>query len=216
VEQDFENPRLWEAPKPFLLDYYVPFSVYDPSFHTWKATKHPAPLDPCCTSCREPGDAVTVCVYATDESYVPTWEFILANRETIENALKAKLQAVHERNLVQRYDENLEGMPDWEKHWKFILGKLGEDEKQITHRMFKLTGISIAYSDPEGEWVVGYEFQTGWDMDHGLEIVMWGDRVLAAAGLMELTSTGGSVFAGVRSTQEYELDPGDFPLPAEP
>jgi hypothetical protein len=57
----------------------VPHSICDPTFHKWKATKVPEPLDPCCTSCREPDSALTVVVYVPDESYLPALEFVLTN-----------------------------------------------------------------------------------------------------------------------------------------
>jgi hypothetical protein len=211
TDQDFENSRVWEEKKPFLLDFYVPFSVYDPTFHKWPATDAPAPLDPCCTSCRKPDDRVTVCVYVGDDSYLPAWEFVLSNFESVESALKTKLLAIQKRNLAQHFEENLPGMPDWQKHWDFIVAEFGNPETCI-NRMYKLTGVSIVRSDPETEWVVGFEFQTAWDMDHGLEIVMQGDKVLAAAGMMELTSTGSSPILGAKGIQEYELDPDDYRL----
>lgn len=213
VEQDFDNPRIWEEPKPFLRDFYVPFSVYDETFHTRKLTKDPAPLDPCCTSCREPGDVISLCVYVPDESYLPTWEFIQSNLEAIESALKVKLAAIHARCLVGHHEENLPGMPVWQKHWEFIQSELGGEPAEQLNRFFKLTGISIVRSEPEYEWIVGYNFQTAWDMDHGIEIIMWNEKVLAAGGMLELTSTGGSPMAGAKATQEYEFDPGDYRLP---
>lgn len=212
IEQDFDNPRMWEAPKPFLRDFYVPYSVYDPTFHEWPQTSAPAPLDPCCTSCRLKEDQVMVCVYVEDEGYLDTWNGIIENAAAIESELIRKLQAVQDRILVQHYEENLPGMPDWEGHWKFIQTQFGSEPRDFIDRMFKLTGISMSISEPEGEWVVGYEFQTAWDMDHGLEIVTWNGRVISAAGMMELTSTGGSTFAGAKENQEYAFDEGDLRL----
>lgn len=216
ISQDFENPRMWEMPKPFFQEWYVPFSVYDETFHTWPLTDASAPLDPCCTSCRIAEDRVMLVVYSEDESYQPIWDSILEGRAGIAHRLEAKLAAIQARNLLAHYEENLPGMPVWEAHWKFILQSLGGTPEPPLSRMFKLTGISIAASEPENEWVVGYNFQTGWDMDHGLEIVTWSGKVLAAGGMLELTSTGGSVFAGVRAIQAYELDAGDEHLDAAP
>lgn len=213
AEQDFDNPRMWEIPKPFLKDFFVPFSVYDPSFHKRKITKTPATLDPCCTSCREKSDVVTLCVYVDDESYLPQLDFVSANAVEIEKALIVKIRAVHERILAQHFEDNLPGMPDWQKHWDFILADLGGTPEDLYHRMFKLTGMSIVYSEEQKEWAVGYEFQTGWDMDHGLEIVMWKEKVLTSDGMLVLTSTEGCPFVGAKVNQEYELDPGDYPLP---
>lgn len=212
LEQDFENPRLWEEEKPFLKDFFVPYSVYDSTFHERPLRGEAAPLDPCCASCREPGDRVTLCVYIEDESWRDAWDSILANADKVEEALSAKLRAVNERNLKQHFEENLPGMRQWQKHWDFILSQVGADPETLLSRMFKLTGVSIVRSDPEGEWVVGFEFQTGWDMDHGLEILMWGHKVLTSAGMLELTSTGRSPIMGAKVNQEYELDPGDYVL----
>lgn len=212
IPQDFENPRMWEEPKPFFQDWYVPYSVYDETFHTWPLTEAPAPLDPCCTSCRAPEATVMAVVYVEDDSYLPTLNFVRENADDIALKLLRKLTAIQNRILKDHYEVNLPGMPKWEAHWQHILTELGSEPSQFISRMFKLTGISIAASEPEDEWVVGYNFQSAWDMDHGLEIVMWGDKVLAAGGMMEMTSTGGSVFAGVRATQQYEFDEGDFRL----
>jgi len=211
-ELDFDNPRVWEEPKPFLKGFHVPYSVYDKTFLTWPQTDTPTPLDPCCTSCRQVSEVVTVVVYVEDDSYLPIWNGILQNAGTIEAELIRKLRAVQDRNLVQHYEENLPGMPAWEKHWQFIISQLGPEPREFIDRMFKLTGISIAISKPENEWVVGYEFQTAWDMDHGLEIVTWKDRVITAGGMMELMSTGRSVFGAAKVNQQYEFDKGDLRL----
>lgn len=104
-------------------------------------------------------------------------------------------------------------MPVWQKHWEFIQSELGGEPAEQLNRFFKLTGISIVRGEPENEWIVGYNFQTAWDMDHGIEIIMWNEKVLAAGGMLELTSTGGSPMAGAKATQEYEFDPGDYRLP---
>ena len=204
---------MWEIAKPFLQDYYVPFSVYDPTFHKRAITKDPAPLDPCCTSCRQPDGMITVCVYVDDESYQPALDFVLANSAVVEAALVRKLGAVQNRTLVQHYEENLPGMPQWEKHWKFIQAEIGGDEVPRLDRMFKLTGLSIRRADPEGMWLVGYEFQSAWDMDHGLEIVLWEDKVLTASGMMETTSVESPPIPGIKVDQEYTFDPGDYRLP---
>lgn len=210
--QDFENPRIWAIPKPFLVDYFAPYSVYDPKFHKRKPEKVAAPLDPCCTSCREPSSQVTLTVYVTDESYQPILDPILENGPEIEDALNQKLKALHERSLVEHAEENLPGMPDWEKHWNFIVEQLGGDVTNKLDRFFKLTGITIVWSESEKEWVVGYEFQTAWDMDHGIEILMWNEKVLAAGGMFELTY-GSSLIKGAKAVQEYQLDPGDYRIP---
>jgi len=58
-----------------------------------------------------------------------------------------------------------------------------------------------------------FEFQTGWDRDHGLGVLMHKDRVLAAGGLTELIH-GSGLLAGARAVQAYDLDEGDFVLPS--
>lgn len=215
IEQDLENPRLWEIPSPLLKGFRVPFSIYDPTFHKRKITKDPAFLDPCCSSCREPSEVVVLCVYTEDESYQSTLDEVLQKTDLIEAALKTKLLAIQQRMLQHHFEDNLPGMKAWQKRWEFILSTLDGPPEEAISSMYKLTGLVIRHSLPENEWAVGYQFQTAWDMDHGLEIVMCGDRVLTSGGMMELTSTEGSVFEKARINQTYEQDPGDFVLPAQ-
>ncbi len=85
-----------------------------------------------------------------------------------------------------------------------------EEPSAIDH-LFKLVAIGLADSGLDECGFSSFEFQTGWDRDHGLGVLMHKDRVLAAGGMTELICDPGIV-DGARVVQSYDLDDGDFSL----
>lgn len=214
-DNEFPDERWYfTAPKPFLKDFVAEYAVFDEDFHTYKLPIASYPVEPSGVDARV-GDA-NVPVFVFDQSPEATglrqnaWDFLLANAQAIEVKLLAKLASVQAQGLALLMEELEDGGP-YGAHWNLIQSKIPNAETAID-KFFKLVAIVLDGSGLEDHAFVGFEFQTSWDKDHGLEIVMHKDRVLARAGMTELLSGFGSSIAGIKATQEFDLAPGDFRL----
>ncbi len=139
------------------------------------------------------------------------WEFILAHPAAVEAALRRKLFAWHRKRLAQFRDEDLPHVRGLQKYWKVVEQQVAMEEPSAVDHLFKLVGIGLADSGLDDSGFSSFEFQTGWDRDHGLGVVMHRNRVLAADGQTELIG-GPGVVEGVKAVQAYDLDEGDFLL----
>lgn len=102
-------------------------------------------------------------------------------------------------------------LPEYQKYWKKVEKQVAFEEPSAIDQLFKLVGVGLADSGLDECGFSSFEFQTGWDRDHGLGVLMHRDRVLAAGGMGELTY-GADLLAGARAVQSYDLDEGDFSL----
>jgi len=139
------------------------------------------------------------------------WEFLLTNAAAIEIALRRKLFAWHKKQMARHREEDLPHVPEYQKYWKKIEKQVPFEEPSAIDQLFKLVGVGLADSGLDECGFSTFEFQTGWDRDHGLGVLMHRDRVLAAGGMGELIY-GADLAAGARTVQSYDLDDCDFPL----
>ena len=139
------------------------------------------------------------------------WDFILANAAAIEAALRRKLFAWHKKSLAQFRDEDLPHVKELQEYWEEIERQVPVEEPSAIDHLFKLVGIGLADSGLDECGFSSFEFQAGWDRDHGLGVLMHRDRVLAAGGMTELIC-GPGIVEGARVVQSYDLDDGDFSL----
>lgn len=209
-----DERRSFVAPKPFLEDFVALFAVFDKDFHTYQLPKKSYPIDPSGIDSRIADSNVSVFIFDKNpESSLlqqNAWEYLVENASAVEEKLKAKLAADQAQGLALLNEEIEDGGP-YEDHWKMIQSKIPNAESAID-KFFKLVAIVLDASGLDDHAFVGFEFQTAWDKDHGLEIVMHKDRVLAKAGMTELISGYGSTIEGIKGTQEAEFEPGDFKL----
>ena len=139
------------------------------------------------------------------------WEFLTANAAAIEIALRRKLYAWHKKQMAQHREEDLPHSPEYQNYWKKIEKQVSFEEPLAIDQLFKLVRVGLADSGLDECGYSAFEFQTGWDRDHGLGVLMHRDRVLAAGGMGELIY-GTDLAAGARTVQSYDLDDGDFSL----
>lgn len=212
-----ESRRVWETEKPLLKDAVAEFAPYDPDYRTYPIGKgKPYPLEPSDASARVASDTVGVFLFEWSDEAAPLqqagWEYLVANAAAVEAALIQKLQAMQAKCL-EMHEEELEGADFLQKHWKEIEAGLRSPVGEAVDQFYKLVGISLGATGLDECCFVGFEFQSGWDQDHGLGIAMHKDRVLAAGGMTELLTPIGSTVERIKATQKYELDPGDYRLP---
>ncbi|WP_165252192.1 DUF6985 domain-containing protein [Paludisphaera soli] len=209
--------RLWRTAKPLLRDAVVAFAPPYPEYPELEDDRaFGSTNDPSSPSAREASSEVEVAMYADSGNGFGSfqeraWEFILANAVAIEVALRRKLFAWHTKSLAQFRDEDLPNDESLQEYWKGIERQVPVEEPSAIDHLFKLVGIGLADSGLDETGFSSFEFQTGWDRDHGLGVLMHRDRVLAAGGMTEMIC-GPEVVEGARVVQAYDLDDGDFSL----
>ena len=203
--------------KPLFRDAVVTVAPPYPEYPKLKVAKARGPsTDPSCPSARVASPDVEVAMYAVGGDgfgglQERAWDFILANAAAIETALRRKLFAWHKKSFAQFRDEDLPHVKPLQKYWKEIERQVPVEEPSAIDHLFKLVAIGLADSGLDECGFSSFEFQTGWDRDHGLGVLMHKDRVLAAGGMTELIC-GPGIVEGARVVQSYDLDDGDFSL----
>lgn len=211
--------RLWRTTKPLFRETVVAFAPPYPDYPKLKVPKRQGPESgPACPSARDASSDMDVVLYAYsgngfDSGYQErAWEFLLGNAAGIETDLRRKLSAWHIKRMAQHREEDLPHVPELQTYWKKIEKQMSFEAPSAIDRLFKLVGVGLADSGLDECGFSAFEFQTGWDRDHGLGVLMHRDCVLAAGGMGELIY-GPDLAAGARVVQSYDLDDGDFPLP---
>lgn len=213
-----DEQRIWRTAKPLLRDSAVAYAPFDPEYPKLSVSEYPGSSnDPSSPSARVVGTEVDVVLYSATGTFGDpqerAWSFVLEHRDAIETSLRRKLFAYHSKSLKQLHEEVLPDGGEYLEHWKTMESRLTWDDPSAVDHLFKLVAIGLADSGLDECGFSSFEFQTGWDRDHGLGIVMHKDRVLAADGMTQLIQGDrDSIVAGVRCVQEYDLDEGDFPL----
>jgi hypothetical protein len=206
--------RIWRTAKPLLRDAVAAYAPYDPEYPKLKVSKSPGTSnDPSCASALVISTDIDVMLYSHTDTFGSVqeraWNFILDHHELVEAALRRKLFAQHSRSLMEFREEALP--PQLQKYWKTIESRVNWDDPSAVDHLFKLVAIGLADNGLDECGFSSFEFQTGWDRDHGLGILMHKDRVLAAAGMTELIGSD-SIVDVVKSIQGYGMDDGDLSL----
>jgi hypothetical protein len=217
-DPEVDGRRLWRTPKPLLTGPVVAVAPPYPDYPKLKLSKSRGPSsDPSCPSARDPSADIEVALYADNGNGLGVlqeraWDFILSDSVAVEGALRHKLFAWHVKQMAQFLEEDLpDAPPEYQKYWTLVGRQVALKEPSAVNHLFKLVGIGLADSGLDDCAFSSFEFQTGWDRDHGLGVLMHRDRVLAAGGMGELI-LGPDVLAGARVVQSYDLDDGDFVL----
>jgi hypothetical protein len=205
---------IWRTAKPLLRDAVVTFAPFYPEYPGLEVGEPlGSPNDPSSPSARVVGNEVDVTIYSLADDGSPqerAWNYILEHRKAVEASLRRKLLAYHSKSLMQLHEEMLPDDQDIQKYWKSIESQVRWDDPSAIDHLFKLVAVGLADTGLDEYGFSSFEFQTGWDRDHGLGILMHKDRVLAAGGMTELIDSPS--IEGIRSIQEYDLDEGDFSL----
>ena len=99
-----------------------------------------------------------------------------------------------------------------QKQWKKIEGKLDWNDPAAIDHLYELVDIVLLDRGPDEYGYLCIDFVSGWDLDHGVGILMHKDQVLAAGGREELACCGDSIVSAVQSIQSYDFDEGDLKL----
>lgn len=217
---------IWRTAKPLMRDAVVAYAPFYPDYPKLKVSKSRGPSnDPSCPSARLASADLDVYLYSSTPTFGSlqerAWNFILDHHQLVEAGLRRKLFAKHSKFLNQFLEEALPEDKQFQKYRRTIEGQVKWNDPSAVDHLFKLVAIGLADGGLDDCGFTSFEFQTGWDRDHGLGVLMHKDRVLAAGGMTELIGgTGDSILNGVRYVQQYDLDDGDLSLlnnpPVEP
>lgn len=216
ADPEFPDVRwIWWTTKPVLIDFVSECAPFDEEFTDYKVKKgRQYPLEPSCPSCKVQDSVLGVFVFERSSDcevlQENAWSFLRDHSNEIEVKLLEKLTII-QRQAIELLEEEIADGGPYASHWAKICAEI-PDPHVALNRFYKLVGITLAGTGLADHAFVGFEFQTAWDKDHGLEIVMHKDRILAKGGMTELISGYGSVIDGIRATQGYELDTCDYKL----
>ncbi len=209
--------RVWTAEKPLLREAVVTYAPPYPEYPELELESDEEPSsDPSCPSARDVSHEIEVAMYSNNgngfgDYHERAWNFIIANADAIEAGLRRKLFARHRKSLKQFLEEDLPGYEEAEDYWRQIEDKIDWNAPSAIDDLYKLVGIGFLDSGLDDCGFSSFEFQTGWDRDHGISILMHKADVLIAGGMSEYT-TGGDLIQAIKIVQEYDLDDGDFSL----
>lgn len=217
-DPEMDGERLvWTTSKPLLREAVVAYAPPDPEYPKLKlGRRRQASGDPSCPSARDPSDEIVVTLYSNHgngfgDYQERAWEFICDHAQAIEASLRKKLFAQHKKAHQQFLEEILPDFRDVQNYWKKIEGDLDWEDVSAVDELYKLVGIGLVDNGLDECGFSSFEFQTGWDRDHGMEILMHKDKVLAAGGMEELVYSP-NVLEAVKCVQGYDLDEGDLEL----
>lgn len=134
------------------------------------------------------------------------------NAKAIEASLRRKLFAQHLKNQKKFLEEDLPDFEDLQDYWKQIKDKLDWNDASAIDHLYKLVGIGLIDHGLDECGFSSFEFQTGWDRDHGISILMHKANVLIAGGMGENTCEGTDLIQAIKTVQAYDLDDGDLSL----
>lgn len=205
--------RVWVTDKPILKEAVVAFAPPYPDFVRWKL-RGEATTDPSCPSARDIGETVEVVTYDNGNGFEShqqvAWNYLLENAGPTEARLRDKLFAHHRKQKNEFLEDYLPDDDSIKSHWRQIESSLDWDDPKAIDVVYKLVSIGLIDRGLDDCGFVTFDFQTGWDMDHGVGVVMHKDKSLAAAGMQEFTSA--DVIGTIKSVQGYDLDDVDSPL----
>lgn len=210
--------RLWMTRKPILRDAVVRYAPPYPEYPELELdSDEEASSDPSCPSARDASDELEVAIFSTSgngfgDYHELAWNFITGNAEAIEASLRRKLLAQHLKLQKQFLEEDLPDYEEAQDYWKQIEDKLDWSDSSAVDHLYKLVGIGLIDDGLDECGFSSFEFQSGWDRDHGTSILMHKANVLVAGGMSEYTCVGSDLIQAVKSVQAYDFDDGDLSL----
>jgi hypothetical protein len=213
-----ERSLPWLTSKPLFHDAIVAYAPPYPEYSKLKISRLTgAPSDPGSPKARLHSTTVEVIAYSTESNgsksaQEQAWEFLVTHSSEIEASLRRKLFAYHRKSLTQFLDEYLPDSKPMQKYWKEIEQNVSVHDATAVNQLFRLAQIGLADTGLDECGYCSFEFQTGWDRDHGLGIIMHKTNVLASGGMGELIYNPQHILSAVKSVQSYDFDEGDLRL----
>lgn len=160
---------------------------------------------------RELDELVRVTAYCdTDRGFGSVqencWNYIKANIEQIETELRRKIWAICRENF-EEFLENVEAdNPEW-LELKYLAK--WEDPSSLDVQI-ELTEIGLFDHGFDEVGFCTFDFDVGWDEEHGLSILMHKGHVLAASSGADFTGRGSSLIGHAKCIQKFDFTDGDL------
>jgi len=162
---------------------------------------------------RERDEVISVTAYCESENGVNSlheeaWKYIKANTPTIEKELRRKLWAI----CCENFEEFSESLEADDSDWAAIAIENAANWKAPSSLdvQVELTGISLFEHGLDEAGFCTFDFDIGWDEEHGLSILMHKDKLLAASCAADLTGRGSSILGHAKCIQEFAFTEGDY------
>jgi hypothetical protein len=215
MEADFDGWRVWKTTKPMFQGAVVTYAPPYPDYPKRRSRRTSS--DPSCASAREANDELKVTIYCNNRNGFGdyqelAWNFIIDNAAAIEASLRRKLFSQHLKFHKQFLDEILPDNRRVQNYWKKIEDQLDWRGPSAIDHLYKLVGVGLVDNGLDECGFSSFEFQTGWDHDHGMGILMHKSNVLTAGCMQEDISRGPELIEAVKYVQSYDLDDGDLSL----
>jgi hypothetical protein len=139
------------------------------------------------------------------DSHLRAWEFILDNLAILERTSTASLHKIAQENFLEfladraKLEEELknevddDGEMEWQEEegdWNAIKNQEDWNSEECLHKQIDLLGITILSCVHAGVNLVAFDFNVGWDAEHGVSILMHKGEVLASSGIAHFTGRG--------------------------
>ena len=198
---DFPDWFEWTTEKPFFRDARVEFEPHYPEQSESEAESE-VEVTAFCETSKEFG--------SLQEN---AWNFLIANAEAIDANLRRKLFVHHLKGYRGFVDELVPDFEDDELDgWNEIKDAIDWESPAAIDHLYELTGIGLLDDGFDECGFYYFDFQSGWDEEHGVSVLMHRAEVLAAGGMAEFSNRGPGLIPHAKSIQEYDFDEGDFRL----
>lgn len=134
------------------------------------------------------------------------WKFITSNPTQIERELRRKLWP----SCLQNYLEFVANVQPDDENWQQIKDRERWDQPSAIDSQVELTSIGLIDDGFDDIGFTLFEFEVGWDEEHGFSILMHRDRVLAASCGADFTNRGANLVPHAKYIQGYDFTDGDF------
>ena len=210
--------RVWKTEKQLLRNAVVSYAPPYPDYPKLKLSRwRQASGDPSCPSARDVSGEIIVTLYCNNDNgfgdyHEHAWDFLVSNASEIETALRRKLFAQHQKALKQFLDEDRSEDRKTQNYWNKIEDKIDWHDSTAVDHLYKLVAVGLVDNGFDECGFSSFEFQTGWDRDHGTGILMHKSSVLAAGGMQEDISRGPDLIDSIKCVQSCDFDNGDLRL----
>ncbi|PQO38380.1 DUF6985 domain-containing protein [Blastopirellula marina] len=141
------------------------------------------------------------------------WNFIRDKFAEVEASLRRKLFVNHMKGYRGFVDECVPDLSEFDlEEWDEIKDAIPWDTPAAVDAMFELISIGLLDQGLDDCGFSYFNFNSGWDEEHGISVLMHRNHVLAAGGISEFSNLGDEVIPHIKSIQRYDLDDGDLSL----
>lgn len=199
-EQDNDYPEWYHshAERPVLVDARVKYCI-------WGGGQCFAEDD------RESNDTIALTAYCETGAGFGSvqeacWNYIKSHTDLIEKELRRKLWAICREN----FEEFLASIDGDDTEWLELKDIAEWEHPSSLDLQVELVGIGMFDHGFDEVGFCTFDFDVGWDEEHGLSILMHKGNVLAASCSADFTGRGASIVGHAKCIQNFAFTEGDL------